>query len=91
MPIALIEAQLAGIPVVATAVGSNAEVIQDGVTGIIVEKNVKALSQALTDVLSRRIASIANSEEIASIAEIQFSPNKMIKRHIEKYSELFQK
>jgi glycosyltransferase involved in cell wall biosynthesis len=33
MPVALIEAQMAGIPVIATKVGSTHEIIEDGVTG----------------------------------------------------------
>ena len=46
MPIALIEAQLAGIPVIATDVGSNAEVIADGLSGLVCEKSVTALVSA---------------------------------------------
>jgi glycosyltransferase involved in cell wall biosynthesis len=35
MPVSLIEAALAGVPVVATRVGSVAEVVEDGVTGLL--------------------------------------------------------
>ena len=47
MPVALIEAQLAGLPVIATDVGSNSEVIQDKVTGLISSKGVDALVGAV--------------------------------------------
>jgi len=46
MPVALIEAQLAGVPVIATDVGSNAEVIKDGSTGIVCSTNSNELNHA---------------------------------------------
>ena len=52
MPVALIEAQLAGLPVVATDVGSNREVIDDGVSGFVVPGDVKSLAGALATLLA---------------------------------------
>ncbi len=51
---AIVEAMCAGLPVVATAVGGNAEAVQDGVTGILVppdqpEKLAAALLELLND------------------------------------------
>ena len=51
MPVALIEAQLAGLPVVATDVGSNREVIDDGESGFVVPGDVKLIVLALTKLL----------------------------------------
>ena len=47
IPIALIEAQMAGIPVVATNVGSVCEVIEDGITGFVSSQTVASLVEAL--------------------------------------------
>lgn len=46
MPLSLIEAALAGVPAVAPRVGSVAEVVQDGVTGLVVTPEVPALAEA---------------------------------------------
>jgi glycosyltransferase involved in cell wall biosynthesis len=57
-PLSIVEAMLAGLPVVATRVGSVAEAVQDGRTGLLVEKDdvdglVAALGE-LTDPVRRR-------------------------------------
>jgi glycosyltransferase involved in cell wall biosynthesis len=43
MPVSLIEASLVGLPIVATRVGSTAEVVVDGVTGFLTSTNVPAI------------------------------------------------
>jgi glycosyltransferase involved in cell wall biosynthesis len=48
----ILEAMACGIPVIATRVSGNAEVIEDGVTGILVDRtDYHNLSQALTELL----------------------------------------
>ncbi len=47
----LLEAMQAGVPVVSTAVMGTAEVMQDGRGGLVSAENVKAFSQAVTDLL----------------------------------------
>lgn len=47
MPIALIEAQLAGIPVVTTDVGSSSEVVVNDLTGFVTAKNRLQLIEAI--------------------------------------------
>jgi glycosyltransferase involved in cell wall biosynthesis len=52
LPLALIEAMLAELPVVATDVGSDSEVVRDGQTGLLVEPDdPEALGRALTSLL----------------------------------------
>ncbi len=47
-PYALLEAGMAGVPVVATNVGGIGEIIKDGETGILIEsKDIKALTEAI--------------------------------------------
>jgi glycosyltransferase involved in cell wall biosynthesis len=53
MPNAVLEYMAAGLPVVASALGGNLEVIEDGVSGLLVpSQDPKALSEALNRLLS---------------------------------------
>ena len=51
MPVSLIEAGLAGLPVVATNVGSVAEVVQDGTTGLLARPSSAELARHTTTLL----------------------------------------
>ena len=51
-PLSLIQAGMAGLPVVASDVGSVHDVVEDGVTGWLAEPSVEALSAALREALS---------------------------------------
>ena len=91
MPIALIEAQMAGVPVVATDVGSNSEILVDGVTGIIVEKSARALELALVSIISKQLAIMPILPVgIKTITE-RFSKRLMVQNHLEAYSALGEK
>ena len=88
MPIALIEAQLAGKPVVATDVGSVAEVILNHETGLVTNKNagsiVLALESLLLDKQKRReMGTLATAR-----AHALFSVDGMINAHIELYKSI---
>jgi L-malate glycosyltransferase len=53
LPNAILEYMAAGLPVIASRVGGNAELVQDGVTGILVPaEDSAALSAALLKLLS---------------------------------------
>jgi glycosyltransferase involved in cell wall biosynthesis len=51
MPVSLIEAGLAGLPAVATRVGSVAEVVQEGVTGLLAHRDTYELTSHITRLL----------------------------------------
>jgi len=91
MPIALIEAQMAGIPVIATDVGSNSEVIVHGITGIITTRDVDDLvSQTV-----RMFAFETDREAMRVAAKVwandNFGLEKMLARHQVIYDSLFVK
>ena len=85
MPIALIEAQLAGIPVVATDVGSNSEVVQDGITGIVVGREAKALAAGLQKLISNRQLFDSMSKNAEKFASGKFNPTRMLEEHSQIY------
>lgn len=88
MPIALIEAQLAGIPVIATNVGSNSEVIEDTITGLVTPKSIAGLVAALELISSDLSLFNSMSNAAANIAQVKFSEHKMIEAHITLYAEM---
>ena len=88
MPIALIEAQLAGVPVLATDVGSSSEVIKSGETGFIVEKELEAILSVLNTIETKGVALREMSLNSKVHAENTFSLEKMIETHCNLYNSL---
>jgi glycosyltransferase involved in cell wall biosynthesis len=88
MPIALIEAQLAGIPVITTDVGSSSEVIRDGITGFVSSKEPGQIAQFVKDIVVETsiIRSMGNASKLW--ANEEFGLRKMIDTHKEVYSTL---
>ena len=87
MPIALIEAQLAGLPVIATNVGSNSEVIEDEVTGLLVNKTADELSGAVERLISIPSLIKNQGENGKKRANKKFAPGIMIQAHLNLYRE----
>ena len=88
MPVALIEAQLAGLPVIATNVGSNSEVIQDEVTGLITSRSVDALVGAVNRFTSLPSLIRTQGDKGRDRASKEFSLEKMIRSHADLYREV---
>ena len=86
MPIALIEAQLAGVPVIATDVGSNSEVIKDGLTGIITKSNSKSIVMILKNLMLDRSRLIAMTAQSPVWSSKKFDLVVMIDLHSMIYS-----
>ena len=88
MPVALIEAQLAGKPVVATDVGSVSEVILNHETGVVTNKNVGSIAGALEPLLldahkRKEMGTLATAR-----AHALFSVDRMINAHVDLYKSI---
>ena len=88
MPVALIEAQMAGKPVVATDVGSVSEVIANHETGLVTNKNSGSIASAVNTLLldsqkRRQMGKLASSR-----AHALFSVDRMINAHIDLYKSI---
>lgn len=88
MPIALIEAQLAGKVVIATDVGSISEVIEHEVTGLLVKSNAEAIVDSLKYLVDNPILMTQMSEAASRLSPKKFSIETMLQNHRFIYSEI---
>jgi glycosyltransferase involved in cell wall biosynthesis len=88
MPIALIEAQLASKPVVATNVGGVAEVVINNKTGFVTHKNTEDLAKALEKLINSKLLRTAQGKAAKAHATKTFSADKMIEAHVSLYKKL---
>ena len=88
MPVALIEAQLAGKPVVATDVGSVSEVILNHETGIVTNKNAGSIASAVESLVLDKTSREEMGTAAAARAKALFSVDRMINAHIELYKSI---
>ena len=88
VPLAMIEAGLAGLPVIATNVGSMADVVIDGVNGILTSTKIEEIAAALIRLAEqpklREEMGIAGQ----NLARSRFSAQAMVSAHQEIYSQL---
>ena len=91
MPLALIEAQMAGVPVVSTNVGSVSEIVEDGITGRLAKCEVEDLTAAIRSV----VTSILEGNDLGRAAQIratkEFSSQVMANAHLELYEKVLGK
>jgi glycosyltransferase involved in cell wall biosynthesis len=88
MPVALIEAQLAGKPVVATDVGSVSEVILNHETGIVTNKNAGSIASAVESLILDKTTREEMGRLATARAQALFSVDRMINAHIELYKSI---
>jgi glycosyltransferase involved in cell wall biosynthesis len=89
LPTVLLEAAAAGCPVVASAVGGVGEIVDDGVTGLLVPpRDEKALAAALVRILSDPELGERMGRAARAKAESQFSIAIQAKRTLEVYRHL---
>jgi glycosyltransferase involved in cell wall biosynthesis len=88
MPIALIEAQLASKPVVATNVGGVAEVVINDKTGFVTRKSTEEIAKALEKLINSKALRTSQGRAAKAHATKAFSIEKMIKAHVLLYKKL---
>jgi glycosyltransferase involved in cell wall biosynthesis len=88
MPVALIEAQLAGKPVVATDVGSVSEVILNHETGIVTNKNAGSIASAVESLILNKTTREEMGRLAIARAQALFSVDRMINAHVELYKSI---
>jgi glycosyltransferase involved in cell wall biosynthesis len=88
MPVAIIEAQLAGKPVVATDVGSVSEVILNHETGIVTNKNAGSIASAIESLILDKATRDEMGRLATARAQALFSVDRMINAHIELYKSI---
>ena len=88
MPVALIEAQLAGKPVVATDVGSVSEVVLNHETGIVTNKNAGSIVSAVESLILDKATRDEMGRLATARAHALFSVDRMINAHVELYKSI---
>jgi glycosyltransferase involved in cell wall biosynthesis len=88
LSMAILEAMMAGKPVVATAVGGNPELVLDGKSGFLVPpRDSQALARSVTALLMNRQQAAQFAEEGKRRAEGQFSLRTMVNAYQTLYEE----
>lgn len=83
---ALLEACAVGLPIVATDVGGNGEIVHDGITGCLVPpRNPRALSDAVIALLHEPQRARALGDAARAWVELNGSLETMAKRYAEVY------
>lgn len=89
MPNSVLEAMAAGAPVVATGVDGTLDVVEDGVTGLLVPPDdPAALARALNDLLHQPDRRTALAAAATRAVETRFSLEAMIDAYLFLYTEL---
>lgn len=87
-PISLIQAGMAGLPVVATNVGSTCEVVLSGISGFLTKPNV----QEIADALEKLVASKSMRKEMGAAGKLhtlsKFSSQRLVQDHQNLYKKL---
>ena len=82
MPIALIEAQLAGIPVVALNVGSVAEIIKDKETGYVFNEFNKNYFDAVKELTRNKKLRNKLGNSATKRSKKEFDPGRFVQDHL---------
>jgi sugar transferase (PEP-CTERM/EpsH1 system associated) len=87
LSLTLLEQSAAGKPIVATAVGGNAEIIEDGKTGLLVAPgDEEALASAITDLL----ANPERAHAMGQAARLRFLQGFTLERMVSRYEAVYE-
>jgi glycosyltransferase involved in cell wall biosynthesis len=89
VPRVLLEAALAGVPIVSTSMPGCCEVVRDGWSGLLVPPHAPdRLAARIIDLLRDRKTAQAMSDHADKMVRQQFSLQMIVARHVELYSKL---
>jgi len=91
LPLAVLEAMAAGVPVVATDIGGTREVVQHEHTGLLVPVNDSAaFADALRRTLTERDATARRVATARSLVQLEYSTDVVVSRVLALYDELLE-
>jgi glycosyltransferase involved in cell wall biosynthesis len=87
-PLSLIQAGMAGLPVVTTNVGSVPEVVLDGVTGIVTGLDVQEIADALEKLVNDKVFRTKLGAAAQEFTMSNFGVKRLVRDHEELYKKL---
>ena len=87
-PLSLIQAGMAGLPVVTTNVGSVPEVVLDGVTGIVTGLDVAEIADALEKLINEKVLRTKLGAAAQEFTMSNFGVKRLVHDHEELYKKL---
>ena len=87
IPLTLIQASQAALPIVTTNVGSVSDIVLDGVTGLLTEVSANGVIRAVSKLLDDPDLRVRLGESGQMRARELFSSQAMVERHEELYSQ----
>lgn len=89
-PLSLIQAGMAGLPVVSTNVGSVSEVVADGTTGFLTDTSPHSLADSLLTLQSDNSLATSMGEDGKQFAEERFGVARLVRDHEEMYAAILE-
>ena len=87
MPLTLIEGQMAGVPAIATDVGSVSEIVEHEVTGLVTSTQIEQIISSLGQLLGDSMLRSTMAKNAKERALDSFSIEKMVDSHIQVYKQ----
>jgi glycosyltransferase involved in cell wall biosynthesis len=87
-PLSLIQAGMAGLPVVTTRVGSVPEVVLDGITGIVTSLNVQQIADALEKLATSAELRVQMGNSARKFTLANFGIKRLVNDHEVLYKKL---
>jgi glycosyltransferase involved in cell wall biosynthesis len=87
MPLTLIEGQMAGVPAIATDVGSVSEIVGNEVTGFVTSTQLDQIASSLGQLLGDSMLRSTMAKNSRARAVKEFSIEKMVESHILVYEQ----
>ena len=87
MPLTLIEGQMAGVPAIATGVGSVSEIVEHDVTGLVTSTQIEQIVSSLGRLLGDSMLRSTRAKNARERALDSFSIEKMVESHIQVYKQ----